>query len=178
MTNVQNVQCCASSTVVLQHSPSVGIHIRKAKQTPNSTVSVLFKALCTLHLKPRLPAKWSNCAQIYALCTGNKDFLTQMFELSRVCTTQSEVRSSPWNMCRAIPAAQWYHFLLTKYTWQKEIQKHPKYHIFSVISVHVCRTRPTKVHISVSQLYPKLRSIHNKECFHDTPLQLSRMCTD
>ena len=37
----------------MQFSTSIWIHIRKAKDTPNSTVSVLFKALCTLDLKPR-----------------------------------------------------------------------------------------------------------------------------
>ena len=68
MINVQNVQCCASSSVVLhlvkimQHSNSVLMHIRKR----SNTVSVLFKALCTLDLKPRGPAKWSNSSKIHA----------------------------------------------------------------------------------------------------------------
>ena len=58
MTNFQNVHCCASSTVgfplvwVMQQS-SVWILIRKGKHTQYSIVSVLFKPLCTLHLKPR-----------------------------------------------------------------------------------------------------------------------------
>ena len=54
----------------------------------------------------------------------------------------------------------------------KRKPKNPKYPIFSVISVPLCTTRPTKMRISVSQLYPKLRSIHKKGRFHDTPVQL------
>ena len=48
-------------------------------------------------------AKWWNCAQIHALCTGNKVFLTQKLELSRMCTTQSRVLKCPRNRCRAFP---------------------------------------------------------------------------
>ena len=98
MVNVENVHCCSSSSVVLslvyvmQHSTSAWIHIRKTKHTPNSTVSVLFKAQCTLDLKPRGPAKWSNCAKYLALCTGNKDFQKQKFGLSIMCTSQCGVR--------------------------------------------------------------------------------------
>ena len=41
------------------------------EHTPNSTVSVLFKALCTLDLKPSGAARWSNYAQNRTLCTKN-----------------------------------------------------------------------------------------------------------
>ena len=51
-------------------------------------------------------------------------------------------------------------------------EKKTKCDIFSAISVAVCRTRPTKIRISVSQLYPKLRNIHMKRYFRDTPGQL------
>ena len=47
--------------------------------------------LCILDLKPRGPGKWSNCAQIHAICTKEKVFLTQKIDLSRICTTQSRV---------------------------------------------------------------------------------------
>ena len=92
VTSVQNVHCYASCTVVLnllyvmQHSTFVKVHIRKRKHTKNSTISVLFQALCTLDLKLRGDDKWSNCVQIHALCTGSKIFLTQKFELSKMCT--------------------------------------------------------------------------------------------
>ena len=49
--------------------------------------------------------------------------------------------------------------------------------MLSAIAVSVCRTSPTKIRISVRQLYPKLRSIHKKERFHDTEVQSSRMFT-
>ena len=40
--------------------------------------------------------------------------------------------------------------------------------IFSFLSVPMCRTRPTKICIYVSQLYPKLRIMDKKGRFHDT----------
>ena len=43
------------------------IHIRKAKHTPNTTISVLFKALWTLDLKPRGYVKWSNSVQFHGI---------------------------------------------------------------------------------------------------------------
>ena len=51
-------------------------------------------------------------------------------------------------------------------------QKQTKYDIFSVLSVPMCRTRPTKFRISVSQMSPKLRIMDKKGRFHDTPVQL------
>ena len=54
----------------------------------------------------------------------------------------------------------------------KRNQKHPRYAIFRVLSVPVCRARPTKIRMSESQLYPKLRRIHKKWRLHDTPVQL------
>ena len=44
--------------------------------------------------------------------------------------------------------------------------------IFSVKSVPVCRSRPTKICISVCQLYPKLRIMVKKGRFHHTLVQL------
>ena len=55
---------------------------------------------------------------------------------------------------------------------KKENKKHDKSDILSVISVHVCRNRPTKIRICVSQKYPKLRIMDKIGRFHDTPLQL------
>ena len=47
-------------------------------------------------------------------------------------------------------------------------EKYPKYDILSVLFVHVCRTCPTKIRISESQLYPK----YPKEWrFRDTSMQ-------
>ena len=72
MTNVQNVNCCASNSVVLplvevmQHATSVWKHMRKAKDE-NCTVSVFLKALWTLELKPTGDVKWSNCVQIHVI---------------------------------------------------------------------------------------------------------------
>ena len=62
--------------------------------------------------------------------------------------------------------------LFTIYPWQKENQKHPKYEIFSFLSVPVCRTRPAKIRMFVNQLYPKLLIMHKKWRFHDTPVKL------
>ena len=85
-------------------------------------VSVLYKPLCTLDMNPRGAAKWANCAQIHALCTGNKVLMTQKFDLSTMCTTQSHVLYSPWNTCRAVLPALWCRLLFTLYPWQKEKQ--------------------------------------------------------
>ena len=49
---------------------------------------------------------------------------------------------------------------------QKENEKQPKYDIFSIVFVPVCRIRPTK--ILISQVYPKLRIMEKKGHFHDT----------
>ena len=93
MTSVQNVRCSASSTVVLPKSKSwsslLQYEYTSGKQnTKNSTVSVLFKVLYTLDLKPRGGAKWLKCAKIHVLCTGNKDNDTEVW-LCRMSTTQS-----------------------------------------------------------------------------------------
>ena len=74
-------------------------------------------------------------------------------------------------MCRVIPPALLCHLLSTTYPWQKENQKHPNYDIFSVFSVPVCRTRPSKICMCVGQLYPKLCIMHKKWGFHDTQVQ-------
>ena len=59
-------------------------------------------------------------------------------------------------------------------SWQKQNEKHPKQDIFSVLSIPVCRTSKTKIRISVSQLYPKLRIMHKKWRFHDTSARCSQ----
>ena len=55
---------------------------------------------------------------------------------------------------------------------RRKTKKHPKYHIFSVISEPVWRTRPTKIRISLCQLYRNLSSIHMYERFRDTTVTL------
>ena len=62
--------------------------------------------------------------------------------------------------------------VFTVYPWQKEKEKYPIYDIFSVLSLHVCRISPTKICISVSQLYQKLFIMYKKGRFHDTPVEL------
>ena len=76
------------------YSTSVWIHIRKAKHTPNSTASVLFKALCTQDLKSREAAKWSNCVRIHAMHTKQsfpvtKVWIVQILHNSVSCTAVS-----------------------------------------------------------------------------------------
>ena len=74
-------------------------------------------------------------------------------------------------MHRAVPPTLQCCLFFTIYPWQNENQKHPKYHIFSLLSVPVWRTRPTKTRISLSHMYRKLGSIHKNGRFHDTPVQ-------
>ena len=57
----------------------------------------------------------------------------------------------------------------------RSVIKHSKCDIFSVISEPVCRTRATKIRISVSQLYPKLPIMDRKGRFHDTPCAPTRL---
>ena len=156
----------------MQHSTSVWMHIIKANHTPNSTVLVLFKALCTLDLKQRGTAKGSNCAQIHALCKKKLTVPdTKVWIVHNVHNSVSCIVVS-MKFCRAVPSALLCRLFFTIYPYQKKKQKHPKCDIFSVISVPVCRTRPTKIRISVRELYPKLRIIKKNGRFHDTPLQL------
>ena len=75
-------------------------------------------------------------------------------------------------MWKAVPPALWCRLLFTIYPRQKENQKYIKHDIFSVLCAPVWRSRPTKICMSVSQLYSKLRIMHNKWRFHDTPVQL------
>ena len=77
----------------MQHTTSVWIHIRIAKHTPNSMVSVLFNALCIQDLKPRTADKWLNCAQFHSLCTRKEDFLPQILTCPE-CVHLSLVYSS------------------------------------------------------------------------------------
>ena len=58
---------------------------------------------------------------------------------------------------------------------RKENEKHHIHDVFSVLFVPMCRTRPTKIRMPVSQLYLKLRIMHKKGRFHDTPLQIKHV---
>ena len=136
------MHCCAASTVVF----------------PNGTVSVFFNPLYTV------PETKGYGAQIHAICKRHKVFLTQ-FDLSGICTTRSRVQYCSVHETYASCSSCTFVLL------QKEKQKHPKYCIFSLLSVPVCRTRPIKIRISASQLYPKLRIMHKKGRFHDTPVK-------
>ena len=75
-------------------------------------------------------------------------------------------------MCRAVPLALQCRLLFTICPWQKEYQKHPKYHIFSVISVPVWRTRPKKDSHFPKPTVRELRSNHKKGRFHETPVKI------
>ena len=75
------------------------------------------------------------------------------------------------HICRGVPSALFCRLFFTICPFQKENPKHPKYCIYSVISVPVWRTRPTKIRISVRQLYPNLLITHKKGRFHDKPVQ-------
>ena len=109
-----------------------------------------------MDLKEGGDAKCSNCVQIHVM-HRKQSFPKEKFELSRMCTTQSRVLQCPWNMCRLVPPPLLCRLLFTIYPWQTEIQKHHEYDIFSVLSVPMCKTRPTKIRMPVSQLYTKLR---------------------
>ena len=98
-----------------------------------------------------------------------------MFESSKMWKTRSRVLECPRNTCRTVPSALLCRIMFTS-RCHKENQKHPKKDIFSVLSISVCRTRPTKIRISVSQLYQRLRSMHMKGRFHDTPVQRHFLC--
>ena len=51
-------------------------------------------------------------------------------------------------------------------------KKHPKCDFFSLLSVPVCRTRPTKIRISVSKVHSNLRIMDKKGRFYDTPKEI------
>ena len=150
----------------MQHSTSVRLHIRKAKHAPNIIFSVLFKPLCTLDLKSGDAAKWSNCAQIDALCKRNKAWLVQNVHNSVSCTGVSMKYIQGGSSCTIV--STFVHHL----SMAERKEKHPKYDIFSVLSAPVCRARPNKIRMSVSQLHPKLRSMQKKWRFLDKPVQL------
>ena len=137
--DVQNVHCCAPSTVVF----------------PIGTVSVFCNPLYTVPETKRFGA------QIHAICKRHKVFLTQ-FDLSGICTTRSRVQYCSVHETYASCSSCTFVLL------QKENQKRPKDCIFSLLSVPVFRTCPIMIRISVSQLYPKLRIMHKKGRFHDT----------
>ena len=138
----------------MQYSASVWIHIRKSKHKPNSTVLVLLKDLCTLDVKPRRAAKWWDCAEIHALCTkycfpDTKVWIAQNIHNSVSCTLVS-----------------------IKHSLRGKKKKNPKCDFFSLLSVPVCRTRPTKIRISVSKVHSNLRIMDKKGRFYDTPKEI------
>ena len=143
----------------MKHSISVWINIGKAKHTPTSTVTVLFEALCTLDLKPRGNAKWSNCAQIHALSTKNWHKSMNCPE----CAQLSLVYCSVHETCAAWILLHYSVPFGSPYIAGSKKTGHPKQDILSVLSVLVFRTRPTKTSTCVSQLYPKLRIMHKNE---------------
>ena len=61
---LQCLMCCPKSKSCSSLLPYE--YIRKAKHTPNSTVSVLLKALCTLEMKPKGVALIELCIMHYA----------------------------------------------------------------------------------------------------------------
>ena len=152
----------------MQHATYVWVHIRKAKHT----VFVLFNGLGTLDLKLWRDAKWSNCVQIHALCTGNKVFRSQKFEcpecaqLRFVCCSIHETYTERFFMHYSVAFCSPYK------RGRKKIISTLKNDIYVLLSVPVCKTRPTKICMFANQLYPKLRIMHKKWHFHDTPVQL------
>ena len=115
----------------MQHSTSVWINIRKAKHTTNSTPLVVSKAPCALDLKPEGAPKFPNCTKIRALYKGNKVFLTQKFDLSRLCTTQSRVHET---------RADWFflHYGVALCSPYINCRKRRKNMIFSVYFPNLC----------------------------------------
>ena len=144
------MHCCASSTVVL----------------PNGTVSVLFKSLYTV-------PETKCCCYVIELCPNScnmhkkqsspdtKDWFVQNVHNSISCTLLGNI----------VPSFSSCTIVLRFVSWQKENQKRLKYGLFSLLYEPVCRIRPTKIRISVSQLYPKLCILHKKGRFLDTPVQ-------
>ena len=83
--------------------------------------------------------------------TAEKRTISLLF--ASICTKDLEPRwAAPWSNCKQSHA-------LSTNNEVSMTKKHPKYRISSVISVPVCRTRPTKIHISGRQLYRELSSI-------------------
>ena len=147
----------------MQHPTSVWIHIGRAKHTINRMVSVLSKGLCTLDLKPKMAAKWSNWAQIHALCTKiwhKRMNYSECAQLSLVYNSVHETCAKRFLLHHSV--AFWSPYTHGRRTQRKNIDM-----TFSVYFPH-----PTKIGMSVSQLYPKLRIMLKKWHFHDTPVQL------
>ena len=156
----------------MKHSTSVCIHIRKAKHTPKSTSLVVFKALCTLDLKPGVTAKWSNCAKIHALCWGNK-FSWHKTLTCPECAQFSLVYFSVPGPCAEQLLLHYSVAFCSPYIFaKKKTQNTVKYDVFSVLSVHVWRTRSTKIRFSVSQQYSMWRIMYKEGRFHDTTVLL------
>ena len=61
-TTVPTLLCCLIS---MSCSTLLSSQYRNGKYTPNGTVSVLLKPPCTLHVKSKGDAEWSNCVQIH-----------------------------------------------------------------------------------------------------------------
>ena len=150
-----SVALSKSCSALLPHEYTSG-----KQNTPNSTISVLFKALCTLDLKPN-----SYIMHKKINFPDTKAWFVQ-------------------NVHNSVHKTWWERFLLhyifsfcSPYTsGRKQNKKHKKCDIFSVISVPLCRTRPSKIRISISELYAKLQAMEKKGRVHHW--KLSRMCTN
>ena len=139
----------------MQFSTSVWMH-QETKAHANSTVSVIFIAICTLDLKPR-------GAYVIELCPNScimhrkqsfldtKVWLVQNMLNTVSCTVVSMKHVQSGCSC-AIVSSFIHHISLAERKPQ-----HPKYHVFIAILAPVWGTRPTK-----------------KGRFHDTPVQLVR----
>ena len=151
----------------MQYSTSVWIHIGKAKHLPNSMVLALFKPLCTLYLKPRGYAKWSKCVQIYAI--QRKQFSWHKSLHCLECAQFSLVYCGVHGTYAEQFLLQHSAVFCSPYIPSRmKTKKHPKYAFFTVLSVRMCRTCPTKIRMFVSQMYPKLRIMYKKWRLNDT----------
>ena len=99
---------------------------------------------------------WENAQK-----TDTKVWMVQNVHKSVSCTVVFMKRVQSGSSCTIV-----WHFVHHIIWAERKIKTHPwHYDIFSVLSVRVCRTRPTKIHMPVVQLHKKWR-------FHDTPVQL------
>ena len=118
---------------------------------------MLFVALCTLDLRPRVAAKWSNCEPIRALRTGNIVFHAKKASLVQNVHNSVSCTESPWTCAERLILHHSAAFYSPYITDRKKTKN---------------RTRPTKIRISVSKLYRKFRIMNKKGRLYDTPVQL------
>ena len=129
---------------------------------------MLFKGLCSLDLKPRGAANWSNCDQIHALRTNNWQKSLNCPE----CAQLSLVYCSVYETCVERFLLHYSVALCSPYTPGRKKTKNTLNMTFSVYFPYLVLTSPSKICMCVSQLYPKLRIMHKKGHFHDPPVQL------